>query len=343
MTILDFDRQYPPNFKNTRAIPDFIAFDDLKSERFRVNDFVIAQSYNAWNRTLGPARVGKIISIDIDSIHTTKEFTIVFVDGCTNEVAYDKYSIWNCDRITLYEGDTRALARIHADIPVIVKPIHNVKNPAGLLIMDGVEAFLFDVFGTVVDWRAAIIKELEQHATQVGIRSDNFDFKALADEWRMGYILSTRKIAGGAPGPLNVDVLHRELLDELLQSEKWSALGKLWDDAHRKQLTLAWHRLDAWPDSSEGLHTLRKTKIIAPLSNGNVRLLVDMAKYTDLPWDAIFSTELFGSFKPHPNTYLGAAYHLSLEPHQCAMVAAHIEDLKAAASHGMMTVVKVER
>ncbi|KAJ8514114.1 hypothetical protein ONZ45_g8268 [Pleurotus djamor] len=232
MTILDFDRQYPPNFKNTRAIPDFIAFDDLKSERFRVNDFVIAQSYNAWNRTLGPARVGRIISIDIDSIHTTKEFTIAFVDTCTNEVAYDKYSIWNCDRITLYEGDTRALARTHAgvdhDIPVVVKP---------LIIMDGVEAFLFDVFGTVVDWRTAIIKELEQHATQVGIESGNFDFKALADEWRMGYILSTRKIAGGAPGPLNVDVMHRK-------SEKWSALGKLWDDAHRKQLTLTWHRLD---------------------------------------------------------------------------------------------------
>ncbi|KAL0959145.1 hypothetical protein HGRIS_014432 [Hohenbuehelia grisea] len=204
--------------------------------------------------------------------------------------------------------------------------------------LQGVEALVFDVFGTVVDWRSSVVDELGKLGKKTGA-DESTDWTAFANEWRKGYMQSTRNVADGAGvGPLNVDVLHRELLDKMLASPSWSKLGALWQDEERKQLNLAWHRLNGWPDSSEGLKRLKKTKILATLSNGNVRLLVDMAKFADLPWDVIFSTELFGSFKPHPKTYLGAAHHLSLPPSSCAMVAAHIFDLRAAASNGMKTI-----
>ncbi|KAG9219865.1 hypothetical protein CCMSSC00406_0009612 [Pleurotus cornucopiae] len=204
--------------------------------------------------------------------------------------------------------------------------------------MDEVQAYIFDVFGTLVDWRTAIIKALQSEGGRCGA-STQTDWEAFANEWRQGYMRKTREIANGlVDGPLNVDVLHRNILEEMLASSKWNGLGKIWGDEDRKKLTLAWHFLDGWADSSEGLHALKQTKIIAALSNGNVRLLVDMAKHANLPWDAVLSCELLGSFKPNPKTYLGAAYHLSLPPQQVAMVAAHIYDLRAAASHGMKTV-----
>ncbi|KAL4268321.1 HAD-like hydrolase superfamily protein [Pleurotus pulmonarius] len=184
--------------------------------------------------------------------------------------------------------------------------------------MDEVQAYIFDVFGTLVDWRTAIIKALQSEGRRCGASSQT-DWEAFANEWRQGYMRKTREIANGlVDGPLNVDIMHRNILEEMLAS--------------------TWHFLDGWADSSEGLHALKQTKIIAALSNGNVRLLVDMAKHANLPWDAVLSCELLGSFKPNPKTYLGAAYHLSLPPQQVAMVAAHIYDLRAAASHGMKTV-----
>ncbi|KAK7028517.1 Haloacid type II [Favolaschia claudopus] len=209
--------------------------------------------------------------------------------------------------------------------------------------LPGVQALLFDVFGTVVDWHGSVTKELERVGKQHGIEGD---WKEFATTWRRGYLENTRRIAQGGKGPSSVDIMHREILEDILTSEKWKALSDKLTSQARDELNLVWHRLDGWPDSTPGLYNLKKEVIIATLSNGNVRLLVDMAKHADLPWDTIFSAELFGSFKPHSiniarsdlKVYLGAVKHLSLDPQNCAMVAAHVYDLRAAAGVGMRTV-----
>ncbi|KAK7028521.1 HAD-like domain-containing protein [Favolaschia claudopus] len=164
------------------------------------------------------------------------------------------------------------------------------------------------------------------------------DWKEFAAAWTRGYDENTLRIAQGGEGPSSVDVMFREILEEILTTEKWKALSDKLTNQARDELNLVWHRLDGWPDSTPGLYNLKKEVIIATLSNGNVRLLVDMAKHADLPWDTIFSAELFGSFKPNPKVFLGAVKHLSLEPQNCALVAAHADDLRAAAGVGMRTV-----
>lgn len=197
----------------------------------------------------------------------------------------------------------------------------------------------FDVFGTVVDWHGTVVRVLEAKAAKVkGSGRENDDWSAFAKEWRAGYMTTTRRVAAGGAGSLNVDTMHREILEGMLASERWAYLVPLWNEEERRDLNMVWHRLDGWPDSSQGLYALKKQYIIATLSNGNVRLLADMAKHANLPWDVIFSGELLGSYKPNPKTYLGAAHHLSVPPTQVAMVAAHILDLRAAASHGLRTV-----
>ncbi|KAJ7152765.1 HAD-like domain-containing protein [Mycena crocata] len=198
-----------------------------------------------------------------------------------------------------------------------------------------VRALLFDVFGTVVDWHGSVANELAALGKKHGIDGD---WDAFAWTWRRGYLMNTRKIAEGGTGSLNVDTMHREILEEILSTPEWKSFGETLTSDARADLNLVWHRLHGWPDATDGLYALKKQSIISTLSNGNVRLLVDMAKHSDLPWDVIFSSELFGSFKPNPKVYLGAAKHLSLEPHNCAMVAAHIYDLRAAASIGMRTI-----
>jgi len=203
--------------------------------------------------------------------------------------------------------------------------------------MQPFEALLFDVFGTVVDWRSSVVAELETLGKKHGI-DPGTDWGKFAQQWRNGYSQNTRRIAAGASGPQNVDTMHKEILDDLLKSPEWILVGLLWDERTRQDLNLAWHRLNGWPDTVEGLHALKKQTIIATLSNGNVRLLVDMAKHAGLPWDMIFSTELFNTFKPNPKAYLEAIRHLSLPPESCAMVAAHIHDLRAAGSLGLRTI-----
>ncbi|EMD41274.1 hypothetical protein CERSUDRAFT_109865 [Gelatoporia subvermispora B] len=200
--------------------------------------------------------------------------------------------------------------------------------------LEGVQAFVFDVFGTVVDWQGTVSAELRT-LTQ-GLAEE--DWISFAQEWRKGYYQTTRRVAQGGVGPSNVDVMHREILDGMLASEKWKHLAALWDDKKRHELVHIWHRLNGWPDASEGLHALKKKAIIGTLSNGNVRLLVDMAKHAGLPWDVVFAGDLLGSYKPNPKMYLGAVQLLSLHPEQVVMVAAHINDLRAAASHGLRTV-----
>ncbi|KAJ7171414.1 haloacid dehalogenase [Mycena filopes] len=198
-----------------------------------------------------------------------------------------------------------------------------------------VQALLFDVFGTVVDWRGSVTRELALVGKQHDIDGD---WDAFATTWRRGYLENTRRIAQGGAGSLNVDAMHRQILETILESSQWKGLGEKLTKEARDELNLVWHRLDGWPDSTPGLYALKKHVVITTLSNGNVRLLIDMAKHADLPWDTVFSSELFASFKPDPKVYFGAIKHLSLEPHQCAMVAAHVYDLRAAAGVGMRTI-----
>ncbi|KAI0933034.1 hypothetical protein AcW1_000025 [Taiwanofungus camphoratus] len=201
-------------------------------------------------------------------------------------------------------------------------------------LLNGVQAFVFDVFGTVVDWRTSVTDQLRKRTEGL----ITVDWDAFASEWRKGYYKLTARVAKGGDGPSNIDAMHRQILDAMLESPRWKHLAPLWDEEQRQDLVLVWHRLHGWPDTTEGLYALKKHAIIGTLSNGNVRLLVDMAKYSDLPWDVVFSGELLGSYKPNPKVYLGALHHLSLPPEKCAMVAAHMYDLRAAASHGMKTV-----
>ncbi|KAJ7763148.1 HAD-like domain-containing protein [Mycena maculata] len=198
-----------------------------------------------------------------------------------------------------------------------------------------VQVLLFDVFGTTVDWHGSLTQELATLGSKYGIDGNWSDF---SKTWRRGYIEQIQQVAQGAAGLLNVDEMHREILENMLQSPEWKHFGALLNKAERERLNSGWHRLHGWPDSTEGLYALKKQMIVTALSNGNVRLLVDMAKFTDLPWDAVFSSELFGSYKPDIKVYQGAMKLLSLHPQNCAMVAAHAWDLRGAARAGMRTI-----
>ena len=157
------------------------------------------------------------------------------------------------------------------------------------------------------------------------------DWPALADAWRAGYQPAMDKVRRGELPWTAIDSLHRQILDGLLPRFGLAAL----DEGERAQLNLAWHRLRPWPDSVAGLTRLRQRYTLATLSNGNVALLVNMAKAAGLPWDCILSAELFGRYKPDPEVYLGAARLLGLAPAQVMMVAAHPSDLAAAQRAGL--------
>nr|UNR78490.1 dehalogenase [Schizophyllum commune] len=204
--------------------------------------------------------------------------------------------------------------------------------------MDGVEVLLFDVFGTVVDWYGTIKAELARTGEQYG-PSGSEDWHSFVREWRWKYDEKTDGIAASNFVEfLTVDEMQRKHLDEILDSPQYAHIGKCWDMDVRDKLNIVWHRLDGWPDSTLGLYALKKDYIIATLSNGNVRLLVNMAKHADLPWDAVFAGDIFGSYKPSPKVYLGAPKLLNLPPERCAMVAMHIEDLRGAAKNGLKTI-----
>lgn len=202
----------------------------------------------------------------------------------------------------------------------------------GALDADGapVKAIVFDTFGTVVDWRSSLISQFEAFGQRRGVRGD---WKRLIDAWRGGYEASKDKVRTGSIPWTNLDQLHRQALDGLIES--FDIQGLTEDD--RVWLNEGWHRLDSWPDAVEGLARLKSRFIIGPLSNGNVALLVNMAKHAGLPWDMIFSTELFQRYKPHPETYLGVGKLLNLEPGEVLMVAAHNYDLREAQKLGLRT------
>ncbi len=199
---------------------------------------------------------------------------------------------------------------------------------------DTVQALVFDIFGTVVDWRSSIIREgqLLQERLQQRLNLPAQDWAAFADAWRAGYQPAMHQVRTGALPWTNIDGLHRRILDGLL-----AARGLVLSSDDAAHFNRVWHRLLPWPDSVAGLYRLKQTHTIASLSNGNMALLVNMAKHAGLPWDAVLSAELFNHYKPDPEVYLGAVQLLGLMPAQVMMVAAHPSDLRAAAACGLPT------
>lgn len=195
---------------------------------------------------------------------------------------------------------------------------------------ENVKALLFDVFGTVVDWRSSIARELTSYFTPRGLERD---WTAFADAWRQRYQPAMEEIRGGRRPFTKLDDLHRENLVEVLSEFEVQGL----DCEAIDHLNRAWHRLDPWPDSVEGLQRLKRDYILGSLSNGNIALLVNMAKHAALPWDVVLGAEVARAYKPQAEAYLRAAGFLSLEPDACMMVAAHNSDLHAARHCGFRT------
>ena len=196
--------------------------------------------------------------------------------------------------------------------------------------MTEIRAILFDTFGTVVDWRSSLIAELGAFGAERGVAAD---WAALVDAWRGAYKPSMDRVRTGELPWTKLDALHRASLDALLGQHRIEGLS----EADREHLTMGWHRLHAWPDAIAGTARLHRRFITGPLSNGNVSLLIDLARFNGLAWDMIFGAEVFGHYKPDPETYLGACRLLSLEPTEVMLCAAHNDDLKAAQSHGLRT------
>ena len=196
--------------------------------------------------------------------------------------------------------------------------------------MQNVKALVFDVFGTLVDWRNGVARESQRVLEPLGHK---LDWIAFADAWRAQYQPSMEEVRSGRLPFSKLDIIHRRMLD--LVRPKFG-LENL-DEPTMRELNLAWHRLDAWPDVPGAMQRLRKRFFLAPCSNGNIALMVDLARHNNLPWDAILGAEIAGDYKPKPRVYIAAAEALNLEPGQVMMVAAHSDDLKAAAAAGLRT------
>jgi 2-haloacid dehalogenase len=187
----------------------------------------------------------------------------------------------------------------------------------------------FDVFGTVVDWRSSIIRELEEFGRTHGAQQD---WSAFADSWRAGYAPAMDRVRRGDLPWTRIDDLHRMILVDLL-----AGAGIAVSDDDIDELNRAWHRLDPWPDTVGGLTRLKEKFTITTLSNGNLSLLTNMAKRAGLPWDCVISAELFHHYKPDRQAYLGCADLLGVPPDELMLVAAHPSDLRAARDAGLMT------
>jgi 2-haloacid dehalogenase len=196
--------------------------------------------------------------------------------------------------------------------------------------MDQVKALFFDVFGTLVDWRSSIAREAEAILKPLGA---DVDWLAFADAWRGEYQPAMDEVRSGAIPFCKLDLLHRRNLDRILPR---FGLADVAEEV-RRELNLAWHRLDAWEDVPPGLAKLKRRFLLAPVSNGNISLMVDLARRNALPWDAILGAEIAGDYKPKPRVYLAACAAFDLKPDACMMVAAHSGDLKAAAACGLRT------
>jgi 2-haloacid dehalogenase len=193
-----------------------------------------------------------------------------------------------------------------------------------------IKALFFDVFGTLVDWRTSVAREARALLEPRGYA---LDWLAFADAWRGEYQGAMEEVRAGRIPFCKLDVLHRRNLERILPRFNIASLS---DDALH-DLNLAWHRLDAWPEVTSALARLKRRYLLAPVSNGNISLMVDLARRNGLPWDAILGAEIAGDYKPKPGVYLAAAAAFDLPAHECVMVAAHSSDLKAAAAPGLRT------
>jgi 2-haloacid dehalogenase len=193
-----------------------------------------------------------------------------------------------------------------------------------------VKALFFDVFGTLVDWRTSIAREAK---ALLAPRGYALDWLAFADAWRGEYQGAMEEVRAGRIGFRKLDVLHRRNLDLILPRFDADRLT----ENERRELNMVWHRLGAWPDVAGGLARLRRRYLLAPVSNGNISLMVDLARHNDFRWDAILGAEIAGDYKPKPRVYLAAAEAFDLGPNECLMVAAHTADLMAAAAVGLRT------
>jgi 2-haloacid dehalogenase len=192
------------------------------------------------------------------------------------------------------------------------------------------KALFFDVFGTLVDWRTSIAREAELILKPLGV---SVDWLAFADAWRGEYQGAMDEVRDGRIPFCKLDVLHRRNLDRILPRFKISGIA----ENALQYLNLAWHRLDAWPDVAPGMARLKRRFLLAPCSNGNISLMVDLARRNGMPWDAILGSEIAGDYKPKPRVYLASCEAFDLPPGDCMMVAAHSNDLKHAAACGLRT------
>ena len=193
-----------------------------------------------------------------------------------------------------------------------------------------VKALIFDVFGTVVDWRTSIARESEAILKPKGY---TLDWLAFADAWRGEYQPAMEEVRSGKVPFSRLDVLHRRNLERILPRFKVSGL----DEPTMQHFNKAWHRLEGWPDSAPGLQRLHRRFMIAPCSNGNISLMVGIARRNDFPWDAILGSEIAGDFKPKAVVYLRSAEAFDCKPNEVVMVAAHSNDLASAAALGLKT------
>jgi 2-haloacid dehalogenase len=198
-------------------------------------------------------------------------------------------------------------------------------------MIDSVRALFFDVFGTLVDWRSGIARESERILAPLGY---GCDWAAFADAWRAEYQPGMEEVRAGRIPFSKLDVLHRRNLERILPR---FGLRNLPEEETLRALIHAWHVLPAWPEVPGAMARLKPRFLLAPVSNGNISLMVDLARANDLPWDAILGAEVAGDYKPKPRVYLASADALDLKPGECMMVAAHSYDLEAAAECGLMT------
>ena len=207
-------------------------------------------------------------------------------------------------------------------------PAWSQTNTGGSI--EGVKALVFDVFGTVVDWRGGVARESKKILQPLGY---DLDWLAFADAWRAEYQPGMEEIRSGRKPFSRLDVVHRGMLERIRPRFGLENV----DDAVLRELNLAWHKLDAWPGVTAGLKRLRSRYLLGPCSNGNIAIMVDLARRNDIHWDAILGAEIAGDYKPKLRVYQIAAEALGIEHHECMMVAAHSDDLKFAAPAGLRT------
>jgi len=197
--------------------------------------------------------------------------------------------------------------------------------------MNTPKALIFDVFGTIVDWRTGVATVSAQFFNEKALDIDPYEF---ADKWRDEYQPAMERIRSGNRGYIRLDTLHHENLERILASY---GLTDAFTDAEKSELNKAWEQLPPWEDSSQGLYTLKEKAIIAPCSNGSIALMTRLAKFGNLPWDCILGAEIAQNYKPHPDAYLNSVEALGLKPDEVMMIAAHNSDLIAAKSVGLLT------